>query len=159
MSAAEILLRARTLGVRLWIEGDRVKMKGPAEALAELKPEIAANKPEIMAFLKAGGGALIDPDGGAYLPWGPYLSADDVFRLRAELAELIEDMADAEDWTPAYRDEVLARAMRGPLYDLLPNLAYFRERVAAFYAECEARQLLRRRSWRMEGFDDRRTAQ
>ncbi|MGF6792399.1 hypothetical protein [Paraburkholderia sp. 35.1] len=71
-----------------------------------------------------------------------------MFGMRAELAELIEDMADAEDWPASYRDEVLARAMRGPLHDLLPNLHYFRERVAEFSAECEARALLRRRAWR-----------
>ncbi|MGF6634285.1 hypothetical protein OKW38_002969 [Paraburkholderia sp. MM5496-R1] len=92
--------------------------------------------------------APVDPDGGAHLPWGPHLSPDDMFGMRAELAELIEDMADAEDWPASYRDEVLARAMRGPLHDLLPNLHYFRERVAEFSAECEARALLRRRAWR-----------
>nr|WP_158447129.1 hypothetical protein [Paraburkholderia sp. BL8N3] len=50
----------------------------------------------------------------------------------------------------------MSRALRGPVYDLLPNLAHFRERVAEIDAECEARHLLRRRAWRMEGFDDRR---
>ncbi|MGF6792400.1 hypothetical protein [Paraburkholderia sp. 35.1] len=57
MSVAEILCRARELGVRLRVEGDRVKMKGPPEALAELKPEIAAEKEEVMSFLRAMGSA------------------------------------------------------------------------------------------------------
>ncbi|WP_235012433.1 TubC N-terminal docking domain-related protein [Caballeronia catudaia] len=143
-----MLSKAQALGVRLRVEGDRVKMRGPAAALAAIKPEIAENKEEIMAILNAAGGALIDPDGGAYLPWGPYLSSADVVRMRAELAEAIEDLADWEDWIPAYRDEILSRAMRGPLSDLLPNLAYFGERVRELNAEAEARFLMRRRSWR-----------
>jgi len=44
--------------------------------------------------------ALIDPDGGAYLPWGPYLATDNVRRLRAELFAMIDALAEAEAWTP-----------------------------------------------------------
>lgn len=160
---AEILSKADVLGVRLILNGDKVRLVGKEEAREVIRPDVVAHKPELLAHLRAAAndaadcaGALIDPDGGAYLPWGPYLSADDVRRRRAELAELIEDLADAEDWPAAYRDEVLGRAMRGPLYDLLPNLAYFRERVAELDAEREARHLLRRRTWHMEGFGDRR---
>ena len=151
------------MGVTLRLEDDTVKIGGPKAAREAMRPELAAHKSEIVAHLRTAAndpadctGALIDPNGGAYLPWGPYLSAGDVHRKRAELAELIEDLADAEEWPAAYRDEVLARAMRAPLYDLLPNLAYFRERIADLDAEREARHLLRRRTWRMEGFDDRR---
>jgi hypothetical protein len=148
MSVAQILGKARALGVRLRIKGDLINMRGPAEALAAIKPEIVEYKPEIMAILRAAGGALIDLDGGAYLPWGPYLSSADVVRMRAELAEAIEDLADLEDWAATYRDDILSRAMRGPLCDLLPNLAHFRERLSDHNAESEARFLLRRRAWR-----------
>ena len=163
MNVDRILNKAQAMGVRLRLDGDRVKMVGPAAAIASIKPELAAYKPAVVARLRAASGsasncfgALIAADGGAYLPWGAYLSAADVREMRAELVELIEDLADTDAWAQAFRDEVLSRALRGPVYDLLPNLAHFRERVAEIDAECEARHLLRRRAWRMEGFDDRR---
>jgi hypothetical protein len=101
-------------------------------------------------------GALIDPDGGAYLPWGPYLSASDVRRMRADLAVLIEDLATLEGWPREHLDDVIGRAMRGPLHDLMPNLAHFHERTAAARAEHEASEAVKARSWRLEGFDNRK---
>jgi hypothetical protein len=115
-------------------------------AVAKSETGEVANVPATIAADCAG--ALHDPDGGLYLPWGPYMSADDVRQLRAELAELIGGMADAEGWTASCRDEVLVRAVRGSLSDLLPNLAHFRERAAQFYAESEAHRLSRSRVWR-----------
>ncbi|WP_233831777.1 hypothetical protein [Paraburkholderia sp. ZP32-5] len=137
MSAVEIVSKAKAMGVRLLLNGDGIKMRGPADAIATIKPVLAAHKPEVIAYLRTVeheaapadcSGALLAPDGGLYLPWGPYLSPDDVRRMRAELAELIEDLADSEGWPADHRNDVLSRAMRGPLADLLPNLAYFRER-------------------------------
>ncbi|QBQ97901.1 hypothetical protein [Paraburkholderia pallida] len=163
MSVAQLLSRAAAMGVTLRLDGDTVKVGGPLAAREAMRPELAAHKPEIIAHLRAAAndaadctGALRSRDGGLYLPWGAYLSVDDVHRLRAELAELIEDLADAEDWSEAHRDEVLARAMRGPVSDLLPNLAHFRGRIVELDAERKARHLLRQRTWRMVGFDDRR---
>jgi TubC N-terminal docking domain len=81
MSVAQILSKAQTMGVRLRLDGDRVKIAGPASAVATIKPEIAAHKPEIVAHLCAAAndaadctGALRSRDGGLYLPWGPCLA-------------------------------------------------------------------------------------
>jgi hypothetical protein len=101
-------------------------------------------------------GALIDPDGGAFLPWGPYLSPDDVRRMRAELIGQIEELSGLECWPDSYRDEVLTAAVRGPLSALMPDLHHFTGRLSAARAESEAREALAARVWRLEGFDDRR---
>ncbi|WP_431226863.1 hypothetical protein [Burkholderia contaminans] len=91
-------------------------------------------------------GALHDPDGGLYLPWGPYLSAGDVHRMRVELIGMVEELSMLERWASANREDVLTRVMRGPLADLLPNVAYFRERLEAAHAEATARGALERRT-------------
>ncbi|WP_124646292.1 hypothetical protein [Burkholderia sp. Bp8990] len=83
-------------------------------------------------------GALRDPDGGLYLPWGPCLSAVDVHRMRAELIAMVEELSALERWASAHRQDVLTRVIRGPLADLLPNIAYFRERLEAARAEAAA---------------------
>ncbi|HDR9799307.1 TPA: hypothetical protein QDC59_002899 [Burkholderia cenocepacia] len=81
-------------------------------------------------------GALVDPDsGGLFLPWGSRLSADDVRRLSAELVGAIETLASMEHWPHELLDDMLGRAIRGPLADLLPNVSYFRERLEAAHAE------------------------
>ena len=51
MSAADIVERAAALGVSLSIEGERIGIEGPARAVATIKPELAAHKPEVMAYL------------------------------------------------------------------------------------------------------------
>jgi hypothetical protein len=171
MSAAEIVERAAVLRVRLWIEGGRISMEGPGRAVATIKPEIAANKPAILAYLQgcanapastdcappAGAvtddcaGALIDPDGGPYLPWGPYLEAANVRRLRGELFAMIDALARAEGWTPERYADTMGRAANGPLSDLLGNVEYFNTKLIERRAEVEARALLAARSWRYGG--------
>ncbi|WP_198294322.1 hypothetical protein [Burkholderia ubonensis] len=148
MNANEIVGKAKALRVRLWVEEGRVKIAGPTAAVAVLKPEIVAHKAAVIAHLLSidghaisSDGALLHPDGGAYLPWGPRLSADDVRQLRAELAGLIEALATREHWRREHFDSVLGRAMRGPLSDLMPNLHYFRERLAELDAERAAGML------------------
>ncbi|MBB5501557.1 hypothetical protein [Paraburkholderia sp. MM5384-R2] len=93
---------------------------------------------------------------GVFLPWGPYLSADDVRRMRAELVGMIEELSSLEGWPQLYRDEVLTAAVRGPLAALLPDLHYFTGRLAEARAEAAARDAVKRRTWRMGGFDARR---
>ncbi|KAA1015120.1 hypothetical protein FVF58_04150 [Paraburkholderia panacisoli] len=154
MNAGQILSKAQTMGVRLSLNGDVVKMKGPASAIATIKPEIAAHKSAIVAHLQAAAGvpadsigALIDPNGGVYLPWGPYLSADDVQRMRTELLAMIEQLAALEGWPHKIFDDVMERAVRGPLSDLLPNLSHFHDRITGLKAERDAREVLNRRTW------------
>jgi hypothetical protein len=77
-------------------------------------------------------------------------------RMRAELVAMIEELCSLECWPETYRDEVLSRAIRGPLVDLMPNTHYFTERLSEARAEATARAALDRRTWHGEGFDDRR---
>lgn len=93
-------------------------------------------------------GALHSRSGGLYLPWGPYLDPESVKRLRADLVGMIEELAVLEAWPDDCRDDVLARAIRGPLSDLLPNLHYFRERTDDARAEHETRKAEHSRAWR-----------
>jgi hypothetical protein len=166
MSIAQLLSKAEALGVTVRLAGDAVKVGGPKAAREAIKPELAAHKPEIIRHLRGAAndsqeipaecvGALLSADGGLYLPWVPRLSTDEVQRMRAELVAMIEEIASLECWPAQTREDVLTRAIRGPVTDLLLNLAYFTERLSEARAEAEARAALDRRTWRMEGFDDR----
>ncbi|MGF6608483.1 hypothetical protein OKW45_003405 [Paraburkholderia sp. WSM4175] len=95
-------------------------------------------------------GALRDPVGGLFLPWGPYLTADDVRRLRAELFTAIVELADAERWTRERYNDTVARAARGPLADLLPNIEYFSAKVRELRAEATVREVMAARAWKYD---------
>ncbi|TCG06277.1 hypothetical protein BZM27_27575 [Paraburkholderia steynii] len=92
-----------------------------------------------------------------FLPWGPYLDPGQVRMLRAEVVEMIESLAALEGWPQAYRDEVLARAVRGPLSDLLPNHHHFTERTIKAQCTAAAAELRDSRTWHGEGFEKRLT--
>lgn len=179
MSAPAIVERAAALGVSLWVEGERIGIEGPAYGVATVKPELAACKPEVLAYLlelrqgvkssaagdppagkaandaQAGrddcAGALVDAESGApFLPWGPYLSPADVQRLRDELVDMADALAQAEAWTVERRADTMERAANGPLSDLLPNAEHFNARVIEHRAEAEARALLAVPGWRLD---------
>lgn len=161
MSAAQILREAHSLGVRLRLEGNVVKLRGPAKAIASIKPVIAGHKAEIMAYLRAVGddaaslpadcaGALHDPGGGWYLPWGPYLTAADVRRMRADLAGTIDALAALEGWPRGYHDAIMSRALNAPLSALAPDLAYFRERLDDAREDAAMRAAMAARTWRYD---------
>ncbi|MBR8214695.1 hypothetical protein [Burkholderia vietnamiensis] len=161
MNATVIVNKAKAMGVRLSLNGDKVKLRGPTDAVAAIKPEVAAHKPEIVAHLRAALsdnervpgdciGALRSRDGGLYLPWGPYLDPASVDRLHGELIAMVEELADIESWPAGDRDDVLTRAIRGPLADLLPNRAYFSEQLTEARAKKAARELAGRRAWRFD---------
>lgn len=167
MKVAEILSKAQAMGVRLRLDGDIVKIAGPTKSVASIKPEIAAHKPAIVSYLRAAANepgerndCPVSADGGAFMPWCAPVTPAQVAAWQAELLELIEEIADSECWSRAALDEVLIRAIRGPLSDLRPNLGYFRERVVEIDAERRARQLIASRTWRAgKDFDNRRGAQ
>ncbi|MCG5073039.1 hypothetical protein [Paraburkholderia tagetis] len=121
---------------------------GDHASTARAAPHAVQHTAADPAQASASGGALRSRSGGLYLPWGPYLSADDVHHLRADLAGMLEDLATLEGWPRELLDDVMARAMRGPLADLLPNLHYFRERLKAMRAQVAARDEAARHSWR-----------
>lgn len=120
-------------------------------AVAKSKNGEAANDPTTASPIPEDCiGALQSSDGGLYLPWGPYLDPESVDRMRGELIGLIETLADMEQWDTGRRDDVLTRAIRGPLADLLPNMAHFNERLTEARAEAQARAELDRRTWRYD---------
>lgn len=179
MNAAEIVERAAALRVRLWVEAERIVMEGPARGVATIKPEIATNKPKILAYLlgrdnaqaaPAGAdadppdgnisgnsaGALIDPNGGAYLPWGPYLAPADVRRMRGELCATIDELAARESWPRSHKNEILSLATDGSLANLLQDRRYFDARLRGQRVQSAAREQLAARTWQGEGLDGRR---
>ncbi|AOI57201.1 hypothetical protein WI26_06085 [Burkholderia diffusa] len=66
--------------------------------------------------------------------------------MRTELIDMVEELSALEGWAHLHRENVLMRVIRGPLADLLPNIAYFRERLEAAHAEAAARAVLDRRT-------------
>ncbi len=53
MSAAELLTRLRTRGIRVWAEGDRLRYRGPQEEVGpELLAELAQRKTDLLALLR-----------------------------------------------------------------------------------------------------------
>jgi hypothetical protein len=101
-------------------------------------------------------GTLHDESAPLWLPWGPRMSSCDVRRLLDELRATIEELARVEGWPSERLDDIMTRAMRGPLADLLPNVAYFSDRLREQRADAAARELLAGRAWRCEGLNDRR---
>lgn len=155
MSLMQILNRVQAMGVCLSLNGGSVKLRGPARAIAAIKPELAPHKAEILAYLRAVAGdaqldaddcvgALRDPEGGLYLPWGPHYSPDELRQLRGELLDTINTLASLEHWPQNTFDLIVTSAMRGPLYDLMPNLHHFRTRLAEARAEELARVALKK---------------
>ncbi|WP_133660514.1 hypothetical protein [Paraburkholderia sp. BL10I2N1] len=137
--------------MRLSLNGDRLHYEGPEKAIERKLPAMRAHRDDLLECVKAVSGTLTDPDSRApYLPWGQYLGAGGVQRFRANLVGCIERLADMEGWPDEHRDDVLARAIRGPLADLLPNLRHFNERLTEVTAEEAAREKIRMRSWRFD---------
>lgn len=149
MSIVAILGKATSLGVRLSVVGNVVKMKGSPEAIATIRPDIAAHKSEIMAHLRATTveappipddcvGALRDPDGGPYLPWCPHLHPDQLREMQCELLEVVGELAKLERWPDADYDHVAMCIERQPISTLRPDLAYFQERLWSARANAQA---------------------
>ena len=153
-----LLGMAKAAGVRVSLEGDVVKLRGPLAAIATLRPALVPFKSAIVAHLRAAANDADDGTAGDYvgvqdhggelfLPWGPTLTVDDVRRLRAELAAMIGELATLEGWPRSLLDEIMVRATVGPLSDLLPNHGYFTARLAAAHDEVKARAVLAARAW------------
>ncbi len=145
MNIQLLFSEAKAAGVRLFLQDGKVKMNGPDEARAALRPRLAPHKAEILAYLTAA-----EQQVGEFWPWAPYLTAADVERFRTDLVAMIEKLADMEQWPTDHRDDVLMRAIRGPLADLLPNLHHFNERLKAANAEAVDRHSASNRTWRYD---------
>ncbi|MBB5506709.1 TubC N-terminal docking domain-related protein [Paraburkholderia atlantica] len=145
MSVQSLFAEAKAAGVRLYLDGGKVKLSGNAEAMKALRPKLAPHKAEILAYLQSD-----EHRAGEFWPWAPYIGAADVQRMRTELVGMIERLSDMEGWPPEYRDDVLTRAVRGPLADLLPNLHHFNQRLTEAHAAAAAREAVEKRIWRFD---------
>lgn len=152
MNIQSLIREAQTAGVRVYLRGGKVKLRGSNEAMEAVRPKLEPYRAELLAYL-----LNAERQAGEFWPWAPYLGATDMHRLRAELVDMIEELAGLECWPEAYSDDVLSRAIRGPLSDLMPNLHHFAGRLEAARAEAAARSALDQRTWHGEGCDDRRS--
>lgn len=145
MNISSLVSEAKAVGVRMYVQDGKVKLRGPADALKTIKPRLVPHKDELLAYLSSA-----ERHAGEFWPWAPYLTAADVERFRADLVTTIEQLSDMEHWPADHRDDVLARAIRGPLSDLLPNLHYFNQRLAEANATAAARSAVHARGWRYD---------
>ncbi|GAQ27628.1 hypothetical protein K6V18_16290 [Ralstonia insidiosa] len=139
MSVAQILSKAKAMGVRLSLNGDGVKLRGPADSIAALKPHLAAHKTEIMAYLRRAANDAADSSDypvadGPFMPWCSPMSSERVAVLLADLRETIGRVADIERWPDDRRAHLLGLVARQPVSSLADDLAYFRERLGAIEA-------------------------
>lgn len=134
MSVAQILSRAKAAHVFLWVDGERLRYKGPREAVELLKPELVANKPEIVEYLRraANDAAMLSHYPVADGPYTPYvvpMTPEHVAGLLVDLRTTIGALAEIEGWTDQYRVHLLSLVARQPVSTLTDDLAYFRERL------------------------------
>ncbi|KFX28242.1 hypothetical protein [Ralstonia solanacearum] len=146
MSVAALLSKAQAMGVRLILNGDGVKLRGPADSIAALKPELTAHKPEIVAHLRraANDVAMLSHYPVADGPYTPYvvpMSPERVAGLLADLRATIGKVADIEGWTDERRARLLGLVARQPVSTLADDLAYFRERRRAIEATARAAEI------------------
>lgn len=95
-------------------------------------------------------GALRDPDGGLYLPWGPYVNPAQLATMQRELFEVVGELAKLEGWRDDDYDHTVYCIERQPISTLRPDLAHFRERLEAARADAATRAATRRRAWRFD---------
>ncbi|WP_320534807.1 hypothetical protein [Robbsia andropogonis] len=120
-------------GSRLYVSPKNV----PAYFLAQLR----ADKEAIIDLLRH----PVDPESGArFMPWCAPMTLQEFHDRRAELIDLIEEIADLEWWSPGDLDDVMHHAVNGPVSDLMPNLHYFREHVVQARSRGEACEPRRR---------------
>ncbi|MFP3798688.1 hypothetical protein [Paraburkholderia sp. SIMBA_027] len=118
--------------------------------LARLQSATNPAKPSASPFVSFVSGPGGSNASGEFWPWAPYLGAADVQRMQTELVGMIERLADLEEWPDEQRDDVLARAVRGPLADLLPNLHHFNQRLTEAASVAAARKAVEKRTWRFD---------
>lgn len=149
MSVASLLSKAQAMGVRLILNGDGVKLRGPADSIAALKPELAAHKSEIVDYLRRAANDVTDLSrypmaDGPYTPYVVPMSAERVASLLADLRTAIGTVADIERWTDEQRARLLGIVARQPISALADDLAYFRARLVELKAARRAFTVLNR---------------
>jgi len=151
MNAARILSKATSLGVSLRLDGDLVRIRGPRDARETILAAVAANKSEIMAYLRRAANDTVDlsrypvaDGGGPYSPYVVPMSPERVAGLLNDLRANIGNLADMERWTDAQRAQLLELVARQPVASLSDDLEYFRARLKALHAKKHAAEVLAR---------------
>lgn len=139
MSVASLLSKARAMGVRLILNGDGVKLRGPAESIAAIKPELAAHKAEIVEYLRSTASEALQMLGyptedGPFTPYCVPMTPGRVAGLLADLRGVIGKVADLEGWADERQVHLLDLVARQPISTLADDLTYFRERLSAIEA-------------------------
>src|SRR5262245_16013967 len=62
MSVEALIQRARTAGIQLAADGDRLRYRGPARALEQLAEELKSNKPQLIMALTVQSASQRVPD-------------------------------------------------------------------------------------------------
>ncbi|WP_197387006.1 hypothetical protein [Ralstonia pseudosolanacearum] len=155
MSIASLLSKAQAMGVRLILNGDGVKLRGPADSIAALKPELSARKPEIVDYLRRMADDTLHMPGyptldGPFTPYVVPMSPERVAGLLAALRATIGKVADIEGWMDERRAHLLGLVARQPVSTLADDLAYFREHLGAIEAMERAAEIGRRAMTRRE---------
>lgn len=103
MTPKSILARAESLGLKLVLDGDQIRGRGPHEAVQEIAPLVKQAKPELLAFLKvAGNGHQAAPSGLSGC--GPYRGSQSGHSeassqpIPADLETLIQESARFWQW-------------------------------------------------------------
>ncbi|WP_321929971.1 hypothetical protein [Paraburkholderia guartelaensis] len=150
MNALDLWHECRRLGIVLCANGERLRYDGPTDAVRHLLPALKANRDALLECVQVLDGALIDPETGSpFLPWG-FAIHGDLSRMRGELIVTIHTLADLEGWPHELREAIVRRAVCGPAYDAAPNLAWFRDRLAAARDEIAVRAATAAQSWRFD---------
>lgn len=155
MNVSALLDKARAAGVRLILNGDGVKLKGPASAIEAIKPELAPYKSEIVAYLRRMTDDTLHMPGyptqdGPFTPYVVPMTPERVAGLLADLRATIGKVADIEGWTDERRAHLLGLVARQPVSTLADDLAYFREHLGAIEAVERAAEIGRLATTRRE---------
>ncbi|MCL9851194.1 hypothetical protein RSP673_011160 [Ralstonia solanacearum P673] len=127
MSPFELWCECRRLSVRLTVHGDRLRYKGPEDAVKAVLPLLAEHKAALVACVADL--ARYPVADGPFMPYMTPLSPERVAGLLTDLRKTIGKVADIEGWPDDYRAHLLGLVARQPVSTLADDLAYFRERL------------------------------
>lgn len=129
MDAQKVINRLTAVGYQIRLSENPGKLKiTPSGIPDDLLDLVREHKAGILALL--GGDYPRCPDSGApFMPWCAPVSSDDFRKWRGELIAMIEELADLEGWPRDDLDDILSRAINGPVSDLRPNWHHFNERL------------------------------
>lgn len=146
MNAARILSKAASLGVSLRLDGDLVRIRGPRDARDCIREDVAANKPEILAYLRRAANDVPDlskypvaDGGGRFMPWCAPMSPERAASLLADLRGTIGAIADMERWADERRAQLLGLVARQPAAALTDDLEHFQARMRTLQVLARAR--------------------